>query len=328
MLAPLNDVRVIELSAEPALFAARTLALLGADVIHVEPPEGSPARRRAPFLEDEPGPERSLYHLHYNVGKRGITLDYTTARGAALLRRLVAESSILVETHSPGYMDSLGVGYEALCEVNPSLIYGTVTPFGQEGPMRDYRATDIVGTAMSGLMFLNGDPDDPPNLPGSEQAFHMASLALVSALTIALAGRKRASRGTGTRVDVSIQEAATMATLQNAPTNTYQWQGAIPGRRGLIGPAGGRSLHRSRDGRWISFVVPPYRWADFLQWLDDEGIDSEVKDEKFEELTYRRINTTATAAAVAELTSRHDAMTLFHEGQRRRLRTSIRSPGC
>lgn len=319
MLAPLHDVRVLELADEPALFAGRTLALLGADVIRVEPPGGSPARRRAPFLNGEPGQERSLYHLHYNVGKRGITLDYATDAGADLLRRLVEQSSMLIETHAPGYMDRLGLGFDALCEVNPALVYGTVTPFGQEGPMRDYRAPDIVASAMSGLMYLNGDPDDPPNQPGSEQAFHMASLALVSGAMIALIGGERAPTRSGTRVDVSVQEAATMATLQNAPPNTYEWQGAIPGRRGLIGPAGGRSLHQSRDGRWVSFVVPPYRWRNFVQWLEDEGIDSEVKNEEFEELTYRRINTAATGAAIAELTRRHDAQTLFHEGQRRRL---------
>jgi crotonobetainyl-CoA:carnitine CoA-transferase CaiB-like acyl-CoA transferase len=218
-------------------------------------------------------------------------------------------------------MDALGLGFDDLSAFNANLLYATVTPFGQKGPMRDYRATDIVASAMSGLLFLNGDPEDPPNQPTSEQAYHMASLALVSGLLIARVGAQRAPAGwrPATRVDVSLQEAAAMATLQNAPPNAYRWYGSIAQRRGLLGLTGARTLHQCRDGRWVSFVVPPYRWGAFLEWLDDEGVDSEVRNQEFEEIAYRRTNASATGQAIAELAGRYDAEALYHEGQRRRL---------
>ncbi len=321
MIAPLSDIRVIDLAGESAVFAGRLLSQLGAEVIRVEPPAGSTVRERQPFLDGVEDPERSLYHLHYNAGKRGITLDYATERGAALLREVIASCDVLIETARPGRMDELGLGFEALRQINEGLIYGTVTPFGQEGPMAGYEAPDIVASAMSGLMFLNGYPEDPPNQPPSEQAYHMASLALVSALLIAVVGRDRSAAGSvgGTRVDVSIQEAATMATLQNAPPNGYRWHGTIPGRHGMSTRAGTKQIHRCEDGRWISFVVPPYRWREFVAWLDEEGIESEARQMEFRDQTYRAMNGAVTTAAIAELVRRHDSETLFHEGQRRRL---------
>ena len=318
----LSDVRVIDLAGEPGLFAGRMLAQLGADVIRVEPPEGSGVRRRRPFLNEIEGVERSLYHLHFNVGKRGVTLDLGTDRGRELLRRLAAESDVLIETAAPGEMDALGLGYEALCAANPGLLYGTITPFGQDGPMAAYRANDIVASAMSGLMFLNGDPEDPPNQPGAEQAYHMSSLALGSAILIVLVGRDLHSHegdARGQRIDVSMQEAATMATFQNANPNTFEWYGDVPARRGLLGPRGGRSLFQCRDGLWLSFIVPPARWDDFLRWLDDEGIESAVRSDEYRDRAFRVENPAALVAAVEELVSRYDREELFHEGQSHQL---------
>ncbi|MDP6580730.1 MAG: CaiB/BaiF CoA-transferase family protein [Vicinamibacterales bacterium] len=321
LAGPLADVRVVDLAGESGQFAGRLLAQLGADVIRVEPPEGSPVRSRQPFLDGVQGRERSLYHLHFNAGKRGITLDYRSEQGSELLRRLAAASQMLIETAPPGEMDALGLGFESLREESPRLLYGTVTPFGQEGPMRDYRAPDIVASAMSGLMYLNGDPSDPPNQPAAEQAYHMASLALVSAALIALVGQDRGAGDgpPGRRIDVSIQEAASMATLQNAPPNAYAWHGTVARRRGNVGLNGGRNLYQCRDGRWVSFTVPPYRWDEFIEWLEEEAIESEARTLEFRDASYRQANGTITSAAVFVLTERYGAEYLFHEGQRRGL---------
>lgn len=321
MISPLSDVRVIDLAGESAVFAGRLLAQLGAEVIRVEPPGGSPVRERQPFLGGRAGPERSLYHQHYNAGKRGITLDYTSDRGAELLRELVSRSDMLIETAQPGRMDELGLGFDALRGVNGALLYGTVTPFGQAGPMAGYEAPDLVASAMSGLMFLNGYEGDPPNQPASEQAYHMASLALVSAVLIALVGRDRSTTATegGARIDVSIQEAATMATHQNAPPNGYRWHGTIPGRRGMGSLSGTKNIHLCEDGRWINFVVPPYRWSAFVEWLADEGIESEARRPEFHDRAYRTGRGSVISDAIAALVRRYDSEALFHEGQRRRL---------
>jgi benzylsuccinate CoA-transferase BbsE subunit len=313
---PLSDVRVLDLAGEAGVFAGRLLADLGVDVIRVEPPQGSAVRRRSPFLDDVAGLERSLYHLHFNANKRGITLDISRPEGIDLLRRLAAVSDAVIETAPPGEIDALGAGYEDLRAANPALLYVTITPFGQQGPLRNYRGNDLVGAASSGLMYLNGEPEDPPNQPGAEQAYHMASLVAASALLIALYGRDRRWPPSGHRIDVSLQEAASMATLQTASANYYTWYRRVPQRRGLS-VFGGRHLFQCADGRWVSFVIMPYRWDDFVRWLRDEGIESEVCGEEWRDPAFRAQRPGAATPAIAELASRHPRDYVFHEGQKR-----------
>ena len=171
MTGPLADIRVLDLAGEAGLFAGRQLAELGADVIRVEPPGGDGSRRRSPFLGDATGPERSLYHLHFNAGKRGIVLDLETNEGLTQLKRLAANADVLLETARPGEMDGRGIGYEELSGRNGSLVYTTITPFGQAGPLRDHRGNDLIGAATSGLMYLNGFDGDAPNVPEPLPAF-------------------------------------------------------------------------------------------------------------------------------------------------------------
>ena len=313
---PLSDLRILDLAGESGVFAGRLLADLGADVVRVEPPGGSPVRWRSPFLDDIEGPERSLYHLHFNANKRAITLDIRTADGAAVLKRLASTCDALIETAAPGEMDSLGLGYDELRAAAPGLLYVTITPFGRQGPMSRYRGNDIVGAASSGLMFLNGQPDDPPNQPGAEQAYHMASLAAASGLLIALHGRARRPDGHGHRIDVSIQEATSMSALQTANANFYTWFRRIPQRRGLT-VFGGRHLFQCADGLWISFVIMPYRWDEFVAWLRDEGIESEACAEEWRDQAYRAQHPGVAGQAIAQLAARHTRPQMFHEGQRR-----------
>lgn len=316
---PLTDLRVLDLAGEAGVFTGRQLAEMGAEVIRIEPPGGDGVRRRSPFLDGEAGVEHSLYHQHFNVNKRGVTLDFRRSEGAALLRRLAAVADVLIETCAPGEMDRLGVGYEALRELNAGLIYVTITPFGQQGPMRDYRANDLVSVAMSGLMYLNGYPEDPPNMPGAEQAYHMGAVAATTGTLIALAGRDRDQQGRGRRVDVSLQEAASMATLQTANANHYTWHRQIPIRHGLMGAAGGRSIFQCRDQGWVSFVVPPPFWDAFVEWIEEEGIENALAGEEWHDPAYRLEHAGETDEAIEQLAARFDKSALFHEGQRRRL---------
>ncbi|MBM3140074.1 MAG: hypothetical protein FJZ92_07635, partial [Chloroflexi bacterium] len=326
MTGPLAGVRAIDLAGESGVFAGRMLAELGADVIRLEPPGGDAVRRRPPFAEGATGADGrpvSLYHLHFNAGKRSVALDHRTAAGAEALRRLAAHTDLWLDTAAPGEMEALGLGYEALAAIRPALVYTTITPFGLEGPMRGYRANDLVGAATSGLMYLNGYAEDPPNVPGAEQAYHMASLAAVASALVALAGRERDPERRGRRVDVSMQDAASMATLQTANANYYTWHNRIPRRHGNHTANGGQLLHQCGDGKWLSFTVPvgggPF-FGFFLDWLRDEGIaDGEVFDPRYQEPRYRATYPAAMTAAIAALCSRHGREWLFHEGQRRRL---------
>ena len=319
---PLSGIQVIDLAGEIGLFAGRQLGELGAEVIRIEPPEGDSARLRQPFLDGEPGIERSLYHLHFNANKRSVILDLNSPENREQLRRLAVSSDVLIETASPGEMDAMGLGYDDLRILNPGLLYVAITPFGQNGPLRHYRGNDLIGAATSGLMYLNGFPEDPPNQPGAEQAYHMASLVAVSATTMALVARERDPDSLGRRIDVSMQEATSMATLQTANANIYTWHGQIPKRIGNQTQAGGRGLFKCRDGGWISFTVPlgtPSLWKVFVRWLHEEGIDESVSNEEWTDPAYRAERSGIIAGKIAELASRYDRDDLYYEGQRRRM---------
>ena len=136
-MRPLTGTRVLDLADEPAVFAARILADLGADVIRVEHPSGGRVRGLAPFLNDEPGVERSYYHLYHNANKRSVALDIESEPGRESLKLLAAQSDVLLETQQPGRMAELGLGYEELSKLNPGLIHVSVTPHGQDGPWKD-----------------------------------------------------------------------------------------------------------------------------------------------------------------------------------------------
>ncbi|MDP6605684.1 MAG: CoA transferase [Dehalococcoidia bacterium] len=318
---PLGGLRVIDLAGPAGAFAGRQLGELGADVVRVEPPGGDAVRARPPFLHNEPGVERSLYHLHLNANKRSIAVDLASADGVDRVRALAERADVLVENAAPGEFDALGIGCDELRRLNPGLVYVAVTPFGQRGPMRDYRGNDLTAAAASGLMYLNGFPEDPPNQPGAEQAYHMGSLAAVAGTVMAIAGRERDPQRRGRRVDVSLQEAASMATIQTANANIYGWHGNIPRRTGLSSPGGGRSLFQCRDGRWISFVIPigaPGLWDGYVQWIADEGL-GDLSAPEWTDPTHRFANIPVMMGIISALAEKYDRTDLFHAGQRRRL---------
>ena len=136
----LDGVRVLDLADEKGALAGKLLAGLGADVVLVEPPGGSRLRSIPPFWQGTPDAERSVFFWFYAAGKRSVTLDVATPAGAARLRRLVARADVLIETEPPGRLDEVGVGADALREVNPRLVVASITPFGQRGPYRSWRA--------------------------------------------------------------------------------------------------------------------------------------------------------------------------------------------
>jgi benzylsuccinate CoA-transferase BbsE subunit len=239
----------------------------------------------APFLDLEEGLERSLYHLHFNRNKRSVTLDLSRSEARLTLLRLASTADVVLETARPGEMDALGLGYKTLKSANAGIIYVTVTPFGQIGPFRDYRGNDLIGAASSGLLYLNGYPEDPPNQPAAEQAYKMASLVATAGTLIALVARQNDAAGRGRRIDVSVQEAASMATTQTANANIYTWHGQVPRRAGNTS-----GLHQCKDEKWVSFVLRTgvqETWNDLVQWLKDEEIDTPVLSDEWRDEAYR-----------------------------------------
>jgi benzylsuccinate CoA-transferase BbsE subunit len=168
---PLRGYRVLDLADETAALCGKMFADLGADVVKVEPPGGCPTRSIPPFVDDLAGPDRSCYFQALAAGKRSVTLDLEQAQGRDLLARLADRADFLIESSPAGYLDNLGLSYQALAARSPRLIYTSVTPFGDRGPGAAWRAADIAGWAASGMMALMGAPGrPPPSLRGSRPA--------------------------------------------------------------------------------------------------------------------------------------------------------------
>ncbi|MFA5368314.1 MAG: CoA transferase, partial [Dehalococcoidia bacterium] len=133
-------------------YCAKLLADMGAEVIKIEPPiVGDSARKREPFLDDVPGLERSGFFLFLNTSKLGITLDPDTATGRDIFLRLVAYCDVLIEDNPPSFMKERGLDYENLSKINPRLVMTSITPFGQSGPYRDYKAYNLNSYHGSGV---------------------------------------------------------------------------------------------------------------------------------------------------------------------------------
>jgi crotonobetainyl-CoA:carnitine CoA-transferase CaiB-like acyl-CoA transferase len=246
----LSPYRVLDLTNERGLLCGQILGDLGADVIQVEPPGGSPARQIGPFFQDQPGPNRSLYWWAYNRNKRSITLDVTRSEGREILFRLAKDAHFLIESDRPGHLASLGLGYADLAAKNPALIVVSITPFGQDGPKANYADSDLVILAAGGPLILGGDDDRPPVRVSVPQGYlHACGDAAVAALA---AHHERCFSGLGQHIDVSAQQSlaiATQAGILAAPLNAEQYRRASGGVR-----AGGlfaQIIWPAKDG-WIS----------------------------------------------------------------------------
>ena len=211
----IDHYRVLDLTDEKGLLCAKILGDLGADVIKIEKPGGDISRRLGPFFHNNIHPEKSLLWFAYNSNKRGITLDFASADGGALLKRLVKSADFLIESFPPGYMSRLGLGYESLKNINPRLIMVSITPFGQEGPHKDWKSSDIVSMATGGFMALVGDDDRPPVRISADQSFLHACAEGAVASLIALHDRHRS--GEGQHIDVSIEASMVATTISAIP---------------------------------------------------------------------------------------------------------------
>lgn len=200
----LEPYRVLDLTESGYLLAGKVFGDLGADVIKVEPPEGSPSRKFGPFYRDNPEPEKSLFWFAYNTNKRSITLNIETDDGRALFEKLVKSADFVFESFEPGYMEALGLGYEALNRLNPRIIMTSMTPFGADGPYSHYNASDLTILAMGGFLSTSGVADRPPVWISFPQAcLHAGNNAAAASM---IAHRHREMTGEGQHVGVSAQQ--------------------------------------------------------------------------------------------------------------------------
>src|SRR5262245_41154888 len=278
----LSPYRVLDLSTQRGLLCGQILADVGADVIHVEPPGGSPARRLGPFAGDVVDPDRSLFWWAQTRNQRAVTLDLETAEGRDILRRLVAGAHFLIESDEPGAMTARGLGPDALLAINPALVHVSITPFGDDGPKARWAASDLVLLAAGGPLFLTGDDDRPPvRLPIPQAWFHAAAEAAVAAM---IAHHERQRSGRGRHVDVSAQQAVTLA------TQSYSLCAAVhaPQVRRMAGgikhgKLNARFVYPARDGFVaITFLfgsaIGPFARR-IMEYVHDEGFcDAATRD--------------------------------------------------
>jgi crotonobetainyl-CoA:carnitine CoA-transferase CaiB-like acyl-CoA transferase len=200
----LRPYRVLDLTNELGELAGRILADLGADVVKIEPPGGDPSLWRPPFYQETPHTERSLAWWASNVNKRSLVLDLTDARGRGQFLSLVRAAQFVLESFTPGYLESLGLGYATLVDINPGIILTSITPFGQTGPYAQFPATDLTLQALGGFLYVNGDADRPPVRISADLAYRHAGGQGAAGALVAHFHRLRTGRGQ--HVDVSIQD--------------------------------------------------------------------------------------------------------------------------
>jgi CoA:oxalate CoA-transferase len=299
---PLDDICVLDLSEHvPGPFCTKLLAGLGAEVIKVENPcGGDVARRLGPFAHAAPHPEESATFLYLNTGKKGLTLDITSATGAAILRRLVQRCDIVVESFAPGFLDRLGLGYEALAAWHPAVIYTSVTPFGQTGPYRDYKGAEIIAQAMGALMHPIGLPEREPLQIGGYTASYTTGISAFSATMLALYARD--STGQGQHVDVSAMETMTVAQIH---ASIQQQFGRTPTRRA-------NTLVPARDG-WVHAGLERGVRADtWVRLCELMGKPELADDPKFATSAARREHQQEFLAVISAWTASRPKEEIYH----------------
>jgi len=273
-------MRILDLLGTGCMLGGRLLADAGADVIKIEPPEGSPSRIW-PFYHNSNDPQKSLFWYTYNANKRGISLDIRLPEGQELFKRLVKTADIVLESFEPGYMDHYGLGYKDLCKIKSDIIMTSITPFGQTGPKANYAASALTTWASGGYLNACGDPDRPPVWISMPQTFLFGGCE--GAIGTLAAYYYRMETGEGQFVDVSMQESAVspnMNVLQMWDVNHQEFKRV--GSASYVAGTGVRQpiYFKCLDGYVMILAIggnEPYVPSSqrMVQWMDEKGMAPE-----------------------------------------------------
>jgi crotonobetainyl-CoA:carnitine CoA-transferase CaiB-like acyl-CoA transferase len=281
----LAGLRVVEVADELGEYCGLLFAGLGADVIKVEPPEGSPTRKIGPFLNDASHPERSIFFWHYNRNKRSVALDAKTDDGRTQLMRLIADADLLIDSSCGELNAWLGLDRNALIRRFPRLVVARMTPFGDDGPWAKFKGSDLIHLALGGVMMNCGyDPDPslhydlPPIAPQLWHAYHIAGEQLAVGAVAALIHRMRT--GEGQDVSCAVHEAVSKNTeldlmswvMRRAPL--YR----LTCRHAMERPNHTPNVAHTKDGRWcISWGVGARDEAKLAPFLDRYNMGADLK---------------------------------------------------
>lgn len=258
----LDGLRVIEVGDHQGEYCGLVLAGLGAEVIKVEPPGGSPSRAYGPFAKDVAGENTSLYFWGHNRGKQSIVVDLTTDGGVAEFEALAVSADVIVDTTPRGFLDARGCGSEALRARDPRLVFARITPFGDEGPWRDWKSSDLVHLALGGVVANcgydpkpDGEYDLPPIAPQAAHSYAIAGEQVAFTIIAALLHANRT--GEGQHLSCAIHE----ATAKNTEGDVMSWVHLRTPflrqtcRHSAPSISRHRSIAQSKDGRWFLAVT-------------------------------------------------------------------------
>ncbi|MGH7834872.1 MAG: CaiB/BaiF CoA transferase family protein, partial [Candidatus Binatia bacterium] len=317
----LAGYRALDLTDLKGQLCGRVLADLGMKVIKIEPPGGDPVRTLRPFKESPDGSKLSCAFAHLNANKSSVALDLESEAGREEFCRLVERTDVVLESFAPSFLPSIGLGYERLASLNPRLVMASISGFGQSGPRRNVTCTDIVALAMSGLLYIAGDPSLPPCKPPETQAYYFGSL--FAALGVVAALYRRARTGRGDHADVSMQEAlATQEHIIRLFANDGQVLKRQGSQHGQVAPA---RIFPCRDG-YVYLYVTRQHWKLFLDiWADHPA---ELDAPEWQNNLYRRDKVDQINRWVESFTTEHTKQELTELLQSKGLPcTPVNSPG-
>ncbi|MDD5189840.1 MAG: CoA transferase [Dehalococcoidales bacterium] len=313
----LSDIKVLDLTQYIAgPYCTKLLADYGAEVLKIEKPfTGDGARRVGPFYQDDPDPEKSGLFLHLNTNKQSITLDLKTVCGKKILLELVKEADILVENYAPRVMPSLGLDYAILAAVNPALVMTSISNFGQTGPYRDYKATELILSGMGLHMHFEGEPTREPLKFPANKAQYLAGNYAATATLGAYFGAH--ATGRGQQVDISIMECLISPPEAGAWLMAYEFTkletNRVGHRREGSYPIG---VYPCRDGYIFVYGVVSFFWPRIAAWMNMPEL---LTDPRFATPAARRENHGDFDALFIPWLMEHSREELFHSGQANRL---------
>lgn len=293
----LDGITVLDLTRVVAgPYGGSILGDFGANVIKIEVPvKGDDARGYGPYRNGE-----SMYYANLNRNKKGITLNLKSEEGKEIFKKLVRKADVVIENYRPGVMDKLGLGYEVLRQINPGLIYGSVSGFGSYGPYSQRPGYDIISQGMGGLMSVTGAEGGEPTRSGNAMGDMLGGMNMVMGILLALYARTKT--GKGQRVDISLVDSV-VASLENAYVRYFDSQ-KIPKRTGntyaSIAPY---DTYHAKDG----FVVIACGNQKLYEKLCIEVLDMPwmITDERFLTVPLRVKNNKIQKKHIEEWTMQH-----------------------
>ena len=312
----LAGVRVLDLTQfEAGPSCTEALAWLGADVVKVENPQGGEAGRS--LLGRQSGPSQnqnqnqnqdSWYFLLFNANKKSITVNLKSERGLDLVKNMAKRADVMVENFAPGAIERLGLGYDVVHAVNPSIIYAQVKGFGTGGPYENNLAFDMIAQATGGVMSITGEPDGPPLKPGA--TLGDTGTGMLLAISILAALYRRRDTGQGERIEIAMQDAM-LQYIRVALSNqaTYGAAAKRNGSKVISGFAVPSGIYPCKPGGPNDYLyvytsrTNPVHWQRLLEVIGRKDL---IGDPRFDTAAARLKHEPEVDAMIAAWTSQHD----------------------